>query len=239
MSDDLSIDVPRPQDPARGTPPLVQLAGAPDHDDRMAAIVTQLYPRLLAWAHSLVSAEEGKDVVQEAMLRFWRREMRRPANETNPNPSATLMQLVHDVAREQARDTARRDGTLKRLRGSISAYVATHISSPFISGVRNWMTPGREGERQEVDPALAAAIDALSPQQRIVFILIAGHEMSYVEAAKTLKIDASTARSNYARANARLRELLGDRWTPARARALRGAPIKALLPAGAQPQEAS
>ncbi|MBK6457173.1 MAG: RNA polymerase sigma factor [Gemmatimonadetes bacterium] len=236
MSDDLSI---RPPEPTRGSLPLVPSAGVPGDDDRMAAITTQLYPRLLAWAHSLVRAGEGDDVVQDALLRFWRREMRRPAHEANPNPSATLMQLVHDVAREQTRDTSRRDGTLKRLRGSVTAYVATHISSPFISGERHWMTPGRERERREIDPAIAAAIDALPRRQREVFILVAGHELSFEEAGATLKLGASTVRAHYARANDKLRDMLGGRTASGRPRGVSGAPVQALVHAGARPQEES
>jgi len=239
MSDDLSIQIPRTPEPSRGILPLVPSAGTPGDDDRMAAITTQLYPRLLAWAHSLVRAEEGDDVVQDALLRFWRREMRRPADQANPNPSATLMQLVHDVARERARDTTRRAGTLQRLRGSVTAYAATHISSPFISGVRHWMAPGREHERGEIDPAIAAAIDALPRQQRAVFILVAGHELSFEEAGATLKLGASTVRAHYARANGKLRAMLGGGPSSRRAWGVTATPSKALVHTGARPQEES
>ena len=212
MSDDLSVHAqqasfsPDSSRPARA--PLAQPARGLDVDDEMTVIVTRLYPRLLAWAHSLVGVEDGEDVVQEAMLRFWRREMRLPVSAEHLTPSTVLMQLIHDIARERARHATRRASIVQRLRGPVTRYMATHVSSPFISGVRLWMSPGGDHERQEIDPAITAAIDALPPRQRDAFILVAGHDLTYEDAAVVLQQGTSTVRANYARANAKLRTAL-------------------------------
>ena len=187
----------------------------------MAALHAELYPRLKSWATSLVGAEDAEDVVQEAFLRFYRREDTRRPGEITPTPTHSLMQYVHDIAREQARQTARRRGATSRIAAAVSRFAALHVSSPIISGLHRWMHPGEELQRGQTDPVLLAAIDALPPRQRDVFLLVAGHELSYAEVGELLHIGASAARSNFARANAQLRALLAP-WAGAR-EAQRGA----------------
>lgn len=191
----------------------------PDDERQMSALVSQLYPRLKAWALTLVAADDADDIVQDAFVRFWRREARREDGDANPNPAASLMQYVHDIAREQARQSVRRRNAVLRAGGAVSQFVATHVSSPFISGIRGWMFPGAAMERSQTDPVLLAAIDALAPRQREVFVLVAGHDLSFEKVGALLHIGASSARSNYARANARLRATLAPTRAPHASRA--------------------
>jgi len=65
----------------------------------------------------------------------------------------------------------------------------------------------RRGERQ-VEPALAGALDALSPQQRAAVVLVHGHGYSLSEAGDALGCSTSTIRNHVARALRRLHAAL-------------------------------
>lgn len=65
----------------------------------------------------------------------------------------------------------------------------------------------RRGDRH-VEPALAAALDALSPQQRAAVVLVHGHGYSLSEAGDALGCSTSTIRNHVARALRRLHAAL-------------------------------
>lgn len=65
----------------------------------------------------------------------------------------------------------------------------------------------RRGERS-VEPALAGALEALSPQQRAAVVLVHGHGYSLSEAGEALGCSVSTIRNHVARALRRLHAAL-------------------------------
>jgi RNA polymerase sigma-70 factor (ECF subfamily) len=60
----------------------------------------------------------------------------------------------------------------------------------------------------ERDPALAAALDALRPEEREAVLLLAWGELSYEEIARVTGVRPGTVRSRLNRARARLQEAL-------------------------------
>lgn len=192
----------------RVIPLHISAAGDGDTEQYLAAVMTQYHARLVYWAQSLVGADDADDVVQDALLRFWRRFQRLPAAARPLDPYPQLARLVHDVASERHRDRSRRQNILARIGGAVTHYTATHISSPFISGVRQWMTPGRSLELRQLDPILTSAINALPERSRDVFILVASEGMTYGQVGQLLGITAAGVRQHMVRANQRLRSRL-------------------------------
>lgn len=181
---------------------------AGDVQQYLATVTTQCHARLRCWAQSLVGEGEADDVVQDALLRFWRRMERTPAAERPLDPYPQLARIVHDVARERHRDRSRRRNILTRVGGAATSYAAAHISSPFISGVRHWMTPGRRLELQEIDPLLRSAIDTLSERGREVFLLSSLEGMDTGEISAVLAISKAGVRQHMSRAIRELRAQL-------------------------------
>lgn len=61
----------------------------------------------------------------------------------------------------------------------------------------------------EVEPALPAALAALSAQQRLAVLLVHAHGWTHAEAAAVLEIDVSTLRNHLRRGLRKLRTTLG------------------------------
>lgn len=192
-----------------GVLPFARPGGAtiPD-EEQVATIVLALHPELVCWARSLTSDEEAEDVVQDALLRYWRRRQRGTADAHAPDVRAYLYSLVRDIAKGGQRLTSRRGRALLRIGGGVTAHRATHISSPFISGVRRWMWPEQRLERAEFDPRIDKALEGLTATQRELITLVYAHGLSQGEAGQVLNLAASSVRAHLARAHARMRATL-------------------------------
>lgn len=185
-----------------------------ERDDLLSTILIAIHPDLVFWARSLVRESDAEDVVQDAMLRYWRRCRRVPAGSAVASPTGDvrgdLFLLVRSVAQERHRTSARRGRLLTRIAGGVSAHHAAHISSPFISAVRRWMWPEAQVEWPELDPRLVRALEALSPTQRELVTLTFAHNLSLGEAATVVGISLSGARAHLSRAHARMRTALAQ-----------------------------
>lgn len=192
-----------------GVLPFARPGGAtiPD-EEQVATIVLALHPELVCWATSLTSETEAEDVVQDALLRYWRRRQRFATGEHPADVRSYLFTLVRDIAKGRQRLTSRRGRTLSRIGGGVTAHRATHISSPFISGVRRWMWPEQRVERTDFDPRLEKALESLTSTQRELVTLVYAHGLSQGEAGKVLNLAASSVRAHLARAHARMRDTL-------------------------------
>lgn len=193
-------------------------------DERVAALTASMCGPMRAWAVSVVGEEEADDIVQEALLRYWRRRSREQQDQKHEqtggdacgndkydsNLRVVLVGLVRDVSSEFHRKRHRQKRVATRVGGSVSKYVAIHVSSPFISGVRRWMVPGGVGEHSDVDPTLRRAIESLPTRARQVFLLIAAHEMTCIEVATLLQLTESTVRAQMSRATRTLRDRLAS-----------------------------
>ncbi len=192
-----------------GVLPFARPGGAtiPD-EEQVATIVLQMHAELVCWATSLIGVDEAEDAVQDALLRYWRRRKHTPADRLPPDVRSHLLALVRDIVRERQRSTKRRGRTLSRIGGGVTAHRATHISSPFISGVRRWMWPEQRIERSEFDPRIEQALESLTATQRELITLVYAHGLTQGEAGAVLNLAASSVRAHLARAHARMRESL-------------------------------
>src|SRR5437870_353621 len=133
------------------------------------------------WAHSAADAE---DVVQEAFVKFWRR-----------NHNIENRALLYAAVRSIALDFIRRDS--RRARREASAVGETNEFSE----------PQFEFE-DDTQRALGAAIDGLPREQREVVVMKIWNEWTFVEIAGALGISKNTAASRYRYALAALKRTL-------------------------------
>src|SRR5262249_21583916 len=144
----------------------------------------EIAPGLLLFARQWVrSAADAEDVVQEAFVKFWRR-----------NHKIDNGALLYSAVRSIALDFIRRDS--RRTRREASAFRETEVSEPQVE------------IEDETQRALAEAIDALPPEQREVLVMKIWNELTFAEIAAALGISQNTAASRYRYALAALKKLL-------------------------------
>ena len=147
-------------------------------------------PKLLLcarqWTRSLADAE---DVVQDAFVRFWRRQ-----RGLGGSPLALVLTSIRraagDLARRELRRTAREE---KGIDGSSSA------DGEFFE-------PLAEGDDRRI--AIEAALGQLPAEQREVLVLKIWGELTFEEIAAQLTISPHTAASRHRYALAALRKNL-------------------------------
>jgi RNA polymerase sigma-70 factor (ECF subfamily) len=144
---------------------------------------SSLAPGLLLFARQWVrSAADAEDVVQEAFVRFWRKQH-----------SIENRALLYATVRSIALDFLRRDS--RRARRESDAFSE---SDQFIQ-------PKFEIDN-ESQQALAAAIDGLPDEQREVLVMKIWSELTFAEIASALGISQNTAASRYRYALGALRK---------------------------------
>jgi RNA polymerase sigma-70 factor, ECF subfamily len=145
----------------------------------------QLGPALLLfarrWTHSRVEAE---DIVQEAFVRFWRRQH-----------SIENRALLYATVRSNALARLRSDQRRARREATVARDGATHCDPQFT-------------DLDESQQLLAAAVERLPDEQREVVILKIWNELTFAEIASVLEISQNTAASRYRYALATLRKTL-------------------------------
>jgi RNA polymerase sigma-70 factor (ECF subfamily) len=133
-------------------------------------------------------------------------------------PRAQALEIAHDVAIEIHRlPSDRVTGTLiwiavtSRLRNfwratqrRAAAEGAYH--EMWAGATSTWAQPGAEMEARELQTRIEAAVAAMPPAMRDVFVLVRGRELSYREAAARLGVSVGTVHTQLSRANALLRE---------------------------------
>ena len=146
---------------------------------------SQFAPGLLLFARQWVrSRADAEDIVQEAFVKFWRR-----------NHKIDNRALLYATVRSIALDHIRRDS--RRARREIVAFSESEVSieSQF------------EFE-DETQQALAAAMDRLPHDQREVLVMKIWNELTFAEIASALEISQNTAASRYRYALAALKKNL-------------------------------
>ncbi|MEL6340275.1 MAG: sigma-70 family RNA polymerase sigma factor [Myxococcota bacterium] len=156
------------------------------HASRVHAFVV----RLLGAAASESRAEE---LVQDTFLRVFRALPR-----FRLDGPASLSTWVFSIAYRVAVSELRR----KRVTASVSR--SRHIA--LVSDEQS----DDIARQRELYRQLARALDALSPQQRAVFLLRDYHQQSYQEIATALDIESGTVRSRLHRARAAIRGALQE-----------------------------
>lgn len=131
-------------------------------------------PGLLLFARQWVrSPADAEDIVQEAFVKFWRR-----------NHRIDNRALLYATVRSIALDLIRRDS--RRARREAEAFSDTDQS------IAPQFTLGDESQR-----ALAAAVDRLPHEQREVLVMKIWNELTFAEIATALGISNNTAASRY------------------------------------------
>jgi RNA polymerase sigma-70 factor (ECF subfamily) len=145
-------------------------------------------PGLLLFARQWVqSAADAEDIVQEAFVKFWRR-----------NHKIENRALLYAAVRSIALDFIRRDS--RRARREATA----------VSETNEFVEPEFEFE-DDTQRALAEAIDILPCEQREVLVMKVWNELTFAEIASALGISQNTAASRYRYALAALRNTLQPR----------------------------
>src|SRR5713226_8754336 len=135
---------------------------------------SSLAPGLLLFARQwLRSPADAEDVVQEAFVRFWRR-----------NHDIGNRALLYATVRSIALDFVRRDSRRARREADAMAETEQSIKPKF----------AMEDESQQ---ALAEAIDRLPGEQREVLLMKIWNELTFSEIGSALGISQNTAASRY------------------------------------------
>ena len=133
------------------------------------------------WVHSVADAE---DIVQEAFVRFWKR-----------NQSVESKGLLYAMVRSIALDVIRRDSRRAR-REAVAMSETEQSAQPQFQ---------LEDESQH---ALAAALELLPKDQREVLVMKIWNELTFAEIGEALGVSQNTAASRYRYGLAALRKTL-------------------------------
>lgn len=146
---------------------------------------SRLAPGLLLFARQWVrSTADAEDVVQEAFVKFWRR-----------NHSIEKRALLYATVRSIALDFLRRDSRRAR-REATAVAESEQLAQPHFAV---------EDESQQ---ALAAAVELLPNEQREVLVMKIWNDLTFAEIGIALGISQNTAASRYRYALAALKKNL-------------------------------
>jgi RNA polymerase sigma-70 factor, ECF subfamily len=135
---------------------------------------SQLAPGLLLFARQWTrSTADAEDVVQEAFVRFWRKQH-----------GIGNRALLYSMVRSIALDFWRRDSRRARRESDIVAESERSVQPKFTI----------EDESQQ---ALVAAVELLPDEQREVLVMKVWNELTFAEIANVLGISQNTAASRY------------------------------------------
>ncbi len=154
------------------------------HEDWRSCF-SEIGPGLLLFARQWTrSAADAEDIVQEAFVKFWRR-----------NHQINNRALLYATVRSIALDFIRRDKRRVRREASVAAEADPTTEPEF-----EWADEGQS--------SLAAAVRCLPHDQREVLVLKIWNELTFNEIAEALGISQNTAASRYRYALAHLKKSL-------------------------------
>jgi RNA polymerase sigma-70 factor, ECF subfamily len=152
------------------------------HEDWKSCF-SEIGPGLLLFARQWTrSAADAEDIVQEAFVKFWRR-----------NHQINNRALLYATVRSIALDFIRRDKRRTRREAAVSAETDPTVEPQF-----EW--------EDEAQSALVAAVSCLPHDQREVLVLKIWNELTFSEIAAALSISQNTAASRYRYALANLKK---------------------------------
>ena len=144
---------------------------------------SELAPGLVLFARQWVRSQaDAEDVVQEAFVRFWRRDH----NIDNRS-------LLYAAVRSAALDLIRRDGRRARRENEVYSGMA-QFSDPQFETI------------DDSQGVLATSIDRLPHEQREVLVMKIWSDLTFAEIGETLGISQNTAASRYRYALAALKK---------------------------------
>jgi RNA polymerase sigma-70 factor (ECF subfamily) len=144
---------------------------------------SELAPGLVLFARQFVrTSADAEDIVQDAFVRFWRKEH-----------SIENRGLLYATVRTVALDLLRRDTRRARREANASLEMEQSTAPQFDFD---------DGAQQ----ALAAAVDLLPVEQREVLVMKIWNELTFAEIGQALGISQNTAASRYRYALAALKK---------------------------------
>jgi len=154
-------------------------------DENWKTCFAQLAPGLVLFARQWTrSAADAEDIVQEAFVRFWRKQH-----------DIANRGLLYATVRSIALDFLRRDSRRARRESAAIADVDQTVPPAF--------EIDDESQRQ-----LVAALNLLPNEQREVLVMKIWNELTFAEIASVLEISQNTAASRYRYALAALKKNL-------------------------------
>jgi RNA polymerase sigma-70 factor (ECF subfamily) len=142
-------------------------------------------PGLVLFARQFVrSAADAEDIVQEAFVKFWRKQ--------HPIQNRALL---FATVRSTAFDLLRRDARRARREADALAETEQSVAPQFETA-------------SESQQALAGAIDRLPAEQREVLVMKIWNDLTFADIASVLSISQNTAASRYRYALAALKKNL-------------------------------
>ena len=146
---------------------------------------TQWGPALVLFARRFThSRAEAEDIVQDAFVRFWRRQN-----------SIDNRGLLYATVRSTALDRLRSNRRRARREATVALDGEEHFEPSF-------------GELEENQRRLAEAVERLPNEQREVVTLKIWNELTFAEIGQVLEISQNTAASRYRYALEALRKTL-------------------------------
>ena len=175
------LSLPRDED-------LIRRLRAND-EEALELLVAFYWQRLVRFVEGILEQEGGADdVVQEAFIRLW---MRR----AELRFEGSFKALLYTLARNAAIDERRRFGRQKAL--------STRADPPASQA-----SPLAGAEASELQAVADAAIAALPPRRREVFLLARTEGLSYKEIADVMGLSPQTVANQMSRALTELHEAL-------------------------------
>ena len=154
-------------------------------DEDWKTCFAQLGPGLLLFARRWTNCRaDAEDIVQEAFVRFWRRQH-----------SIKNRALLYSAVRSTALDRLRSEQRRARREAAVALDGAEQVEPSFAAG--------DEGQQ-----LLAAAVERLPNEQREVVIMKIWNELTFAEIANILEISQNTAASRYRYALGALKKAL-------------------------------
>jgi len=154
-------------------------------DEDWKTCFAQLGPALLLFARRWTNCRaDAEDIVQEAFVRFWRRQH-----------SIENRALLYATVRSTALDRLRSDQRRARREAMAADDSEETLDPPFLA-----MDEGQQ--------LLAAAVERLPNEQRKVLVLKIWNDLTFAEIGNVLEISQNTAASRYRYALGALRKTL-------------------------------
>ena len=154
-------------------------------DEDWKTCFAQLGPALLLFARRWTNCRaDAEDIVQEAFVRFWRRQH-----------SIENRALLYATVRSTALDRLRSDQRRARREAMAADDSEETFDPPFLA-----MDEGQQ--------LLAAAVERLPNEQRKVLVLKIWNDLTFAEIGNVLEIPQNTAASRYRYALGALRKTL-------------------------------
>ena len=152
-------------------------------DENWKVCFSELAPGLVLFARQFVrSVADAEDVVQDAFVRFWRKEH-------SIDNRGLLFATVRSVALDLLRRDARR--ARRETNAALGVEQSSQLQFDFDDSSQN---------------DLAAAIDRLPVEQREVLVMKIWNELTFAEIGQALAISQNTAASRYRYALAALKK---------------------------------